>query len=516
VQKGPSIQPRPAPRASAEAEYDALADLFLGEGLGSSPADVAGSAQPRRPAPPRKVAPAPTSPPALVLRSDAGVTAATPVTRAEPSAPVEPAPSLVVEALLQAHLPIMASAWVTQYAKHAASSGAGVALLRIRAGTVSLELFGAAAIEKLPSGPVSSLTDAIWRATLVASRWMFHVDETREPEFLQLSGLSAITVLSGADEPALVACYRTIKGVTIELRESGESPMPRVQVAFLGAAAERSTAASRTLQRTASTFLGVELGVAAVVEKIGPCPSVTVYRAPEPDSKIALAELLSGVTCAFALGSSTPAESGSLQINSGTSARSGSSEPLSPATLAAMELNAEDEDELDLLPPLAMLPLSKQAKGARPDAAPDARLEPKPAQKRAPLFGPGGPPTGLMSQVVGELRALEVKCPYASDVELAIGPDGRLHLLAHTSASKGADSGRAMEQLTAASSWAVDHALLLKAVGVSGRLDEVNRPVAHLLTDKPRDVRRLLDSEVRVHVLAKADVGDGWICRALN
>jgi hypothetical protein len=571
-----------ASASGGDAEYDALADLFLGEGFG--PSGDSGAAKPRAGDSARNDDPigAVSSRGSTRARrdvvSDAPVRPSSPASKPGPAAlnsqlKLAAADAVVgprIEALLQAHLPIMASAWVTQYAKHLASAGAGVragatatggmpsvggvALVRIRSGAISLEIFGAAAIAKLPSGPVSSLSDAVWRATLVASTWLLHVDETREAEFLQVSGLSAVTVLSGADEPALVACYRTVKGVAMALREHGESPMPQVQVAFLGASSVRAATAGATIQRTSQTFLGIEVNVAATIERIGACPSVTVFRGPEPKEGLKIADLVSGVTCASALGPISPpvrtaerasergAERGehedadSMSIGGARARRGTSARQYSDADggiAGRFPTVSVRPEELDLLPPLRAEVKPRLAK-PRPDTTPRATEprgdreadQPGTRQRR----GDGGSydsgdvqdaeqlPVGSLAQLLGEFDMVDARCPYAPSVEMAVGGDARLHLITfmgdaeHESATPTVRA--AMDQLAAAAEWALDHATLLRAAGVSARLDATLPPISHLMTDRPRDVRRALDSEVRVHVLART--AEGWICRDLN
>lgn len=565
----------PVNSSGGDAEYDALADLFLGEGFvggadaaaakprsGDSPRndDPIGAVSTRMPRGRRDVAgEAPTRP---VAAATGGGAAASKATLKLAASDVAAMPR--IEALLQAHLPIMASAWVTQYAKHLAGSRAGavsagsepggVALVRIRSGAISLEIFGGEAIAKLPTGQVTSLSDAVWRATLVATTWLLHVDETREAEFLQISGLSAVTVLSGADEPALVACYRTVKGVAMALREHGESPMPQVQVAFLGVSSARAATASATIQRTSQTFLGIEVNVSATIERIGACPSVTVFRGPEPKEGLKIADLISGVTCASALGPiSPPVRAGDLApVRAGHRGASdeGASIPISGerSRLGSSSRRQADEegaiagrfpslsvraDEIDLLPPLRteMKPRATRSRtetttrgaepiadrgarrrGANERAGEDAAFENTDASDAEPL------PVGSLAQLLGEFDVVDARCPYAPAVEMAVGSDARLHLITFTGDAdheSAAPSVRAaMDQLAAAAQWALDHALLLRAAGVSARLDRASPPISHLMTDRPREVRRALESEVRVHVLARAV--EGWICRDLN
>lgn len=71
--------------------------------------------------------------------------------------------------------------------------------------------------------------------------------------------------------------------------------------------------------------------------------------------------------------------------------------------------------------------------------------------------------------------------------------------------------------------WAFDHAELIRLASPraplsSGSSGEAPATVLHLLTDQPRDVRRLLESGVRVHQVSSVRVTGqtAWICRDLN
>ena len=66
-----------------------------------------------------------------------------------------------------------------------------------------------------------------------------------------------------------------------------------------------------------------------------------------------------------------------------------------------------------------------------------------------------------------------------------------------------------------ASSWTESHgALLGPAIGG----EKVGKPTLHLFTDRPKASRRLLETNLRVHLLAEVSVGveRGWYFADLN
>jgi hypothetical protein len=106
-----------------------------------------------------------------------------------------------------------------------------------------------------------------------------------------------------------------------------------------------------------------------------------------------------------------------------------------------------------------------------------------------------------LASLVGGLRTLDLRCPFAPGVELAADRDDRLHLLAECRG--GGDE--AVRDLLSAEAWAATHgALLRRALGVSVGSGAQERPTMHVLTETPRALRRMLDCPVRVHALVRA------------
>lgn len=120
------------------------------------------------------------------------------------------------------------------------------------------------------------------------------------------------------------------------------------------------------------------------------------------------------------------------------------------------------------------------------------------------------------------LATLNLTCPYAPDVEFALDASGRLQVLARFDRRHLDESSLGV--LLIAAEWALAHGTLLRAAAPSltGRADATintdHKPVMHVFTAEPKRVRRLLETDVRVHLLSPVNVDGraGWFCTALN
>lgn len=414
-------------------DYDALADLFLGESE-------------------RRAQPGP---------APAGARTLLTLVPSDYEDAEEERPEMVdIEGLIIGHLPVLASAWVTQYARHVAEETASwVGLLRLRAGYASVELVGPPAARGVPDEPsvrvCDSLDGAIEQAARVAGRWIIRVDEVTESRIAELAAIDRATLLTGADEAAVVASYRTLKLLS---DRCGDDEAPRLGVAIMGADEEKAREACARLAHTVRTHLGRDLPLAACVARIGPGRSIGLYRGESRD----------------------PAES-VLQT------------------------------ALDLIrsAPRTVAQTPGTPRDTRPSAASAATAAP--ALVPAPTPAPSHRSTvasGLARHLPG-LIPLPAPCPVAPAVELAVDAAGRVHALA-PAAVQGA-----LDQLLAASAWTGTHAdwIRLAAPHAAG-----GDAAMHLFTDEPAPVRRLLDSGVRVHLLVRVTVKgeDAWVCRSLN
>ena len=434
-------------------EIDALTDLFLGS---PTPAPAA-AVDDDIPLPPLRSAPAPTG--SLPAQSPAHSPAVTPASNpparrehAQPAALATTHPrasaahghagqarSGEIESIVVGHLPILASAWVHQYARScAARSQAPVALVRVRGRSASIDLLGQGRTLTLPEG--SSLAAAVAAAAPLAPHWILSVDEVGEPELAALPGVHRVTLLTGANDAAVVACYRAIKGLCLAQSESLLSP-PAIRAAVMGSPQPKAEPAAARLANTVATHLARSIEVLALPDRIAAGPSVPVFVG----------------ACDLA-----PADLGRLVIDS-VRAHHGLASDHAPAHVPSANSHA---------------------------------VEPQ---------APNDRPQGTLWSKVAGLRGIETRCPYAPRVELAVSDAGEVHAFSHAADEPGVE--RALTDLTAATAWVRTNADVLRAA-----IPELARRVGavptteHLVTAAPKPARRLLDSPVRVHLLANPEL----------
>jgi hypothetical protein len=446
----------PANPSARASDYDALADLFLSQDHARS---ILGA--PRAAATIASVPPiASEGGPALRFPREATISPPTP----------NPARTPHVEALILGHLPVLAGAWVGQYAKHvAASTHEPVALLRVQEGQVSLDLvspIGTAArahsrVGALTMDPgATSLEDAIAAARRDASRWLIRVDEVHETDLIFTPGVQSVTLLTGADDAAVVSSYRTLKQLSRHLADQSatrDADELTLNIAILGADDARALQAEAKLREGARTFLATPLGPAAKVGKIGPGSTTTLYRGAATNS--------AAQTLAAAL---------AILQDSPQHASRHTAQPAAPQSAVATRAFEPVQG--------ASAPASVTATSHAPAATQPSAL------RLAPLVG---------------LTTADLTCPYATNVELAWGPEGGLHLLAMHDPNRDP-----IRDLLAAASWANDHKALLTRLAPCA-CPAAFGPTPHLLTRDLPSARALLDTAIRVHVLVELKTAVG-------
>ncbi len=381
----------------------------------------------------------------------------------EAEEPIVPG-TLDVELLILGHLPVRAGAWVEQYARtEAQESGEPVALLRVSGEDVALDLAGASLNGSTNGSTISrGLGEAMARAAGIARRMVLQVDEVEEPALAADPRVSAVTILCGVNEAAVVAAYRTIKALagTWENRQASDpADGPRVRMAFMGAAEDEAEAAAEKLRRACATFLRQPVELAAAVRRISPGPRTSLFRGTIRGGAEALLDVIA--TAGSAKGPGTERKEMPARH---------SAPCVEPPARRLAHAGATDDDEC--------------LGGA--DEAP-----------RLCRHMPG-------------LRTLPVRWPDDERIEFAADASGVIHVLVQD------EEGRGFERGAAAAAWAARHAALIAKASAEVPVSPRARPVIHLLTDRPKAFRHLLDAEVRVHVLAPVSASQGWYCAELN
>jgi len=372
---------------------------------------------------------------------------------------------IVTEALVLGHLPVRANPWVAQYARAVAQrTGERVALVRMGGGQMGIDLYGLdAAFRECHSE--ETVGDALARVARSAGRVVFQVQDADEVSVARSGVLGRVTILTAGNDAAVVSVYRTIKSIA--------DAVPEIGIAVMGEGHEKARRVIGRLDEAARAFLDVRVVESGIIDKMGPTGGAMVYLGECELGHESVASRLAELR------------------------RAGGTDRTATGDAPAIErtIDEPDPDErmetstavVDWSPP-------------RVDRAPDdaGAIDHTEEDARA------------LALSVLELKPVGASCPDDEGVVIARDESGGLHLVCED------EERRGIERLTAVSSWASKHAKLLRALDVEVVADR--GVVRHLLTREPRAVRHLLDTDVRVHVMRRADerIGTGWMFVELN
>lgn len=498
------------------AEYDALADLFLAEDLSRATSSLAHATEG---GPAAKLQPRVETAAARV-DSELQATACRANERAENRSTAAERETDRIEGVILGHLPVLASAWAGQYARAlAAEVGGEVVLVRLQGGQTSIDLIGGSVTEyrdEIERGGLRSggrgFEESMQIAAHKSRTWLIRSDEPDEPELVECPGVTHLTLLTGADDAAMVASYRTLKSLSRCSEASGREDEPELRLAIMGAELEKALEAKAKLERTVAAFLSRNVALVVGEQRMAPCPSVNLHKSSGTVSVSKVAAMIRA--CA------------ERRLNG----IEGSGSRIGPAARSTMPIvgapSAESRSEGNRMNPTSETPWSAASSSRTNGAATPPRkflsekLMNVPEQPSTTLQSKVDAETDLASHIAG-LRALPTRCPYTPGVQFAIDSEGSLHLLALAPSGLTGESAvsETVGKLVAVAGWAYNHGQLLQMASPGVRLGaDPSRTTLHLLTDQPRDARRLLDSGVHVHLLSPARHGREtvWVCRDLN
>lgn len=367
-----------------------------------------------------------------------------------------------VEIVLPGHLPVMGSLWVAQYADLIGLREGPVALCRFGEGEVTIEVFRAGT-RRVGLDSAEDLEGAIRDLSGLVVRWL--VVPADAGDFDVPPAAATATILSGADDAAVVGAYRLLKR-TVERWNETSIDWPRFGLAVLGSDDGDARGVAEKLNRTARAFLNREIRVTATRQRMEPLEScarrtfaaassaggtldpVTLCRAIvnrlRKDRRKELASARDAIAAAI-----PPVETGRPRPATGMR--------LPPKPVAG--------------PALPVAPVEVAAAGPTPSAAPAA----------------AGP--SLSGRIAG-LRPLAPRCPTARGVELASDAAGSLHLVA---------TPDSLSDLPATSAWVRAQRELL-ALACPQLADLAAEATRHVVADDPATAIPLVGSGITVHL----------------
>ena len=411
-------------------------------------------------------------------------------------------PAAVVEAVVLGNLPGMAGPWLTQYGQLLAQKDGAVVVLHIEPDAIDLELIEPTAVEKRQPDPIDprrsrstlrvppggfadrdliDVLDQLCGARVSPVQTvLLHLDATAEslPRLVQVKDW---TLLSGADDAAIVAGYRLLK----QLLEADQRVAGR-HVGLMIAGSDRQTSrhAAQKLRSAVGNFLHAPLELLGFQQRMIPARSRALGRFEKVDEL--WPRLMQWIAQL-----ETPAP----RVQPETA----------QARPAAKKVSAG-------LPPLA--------EPVRVDATPKPAPAPEPATSFTATFEPDQAPD-LFELIDSDPRttasipggiALEARCPRQPHTQLALDAAGRLHLLhRHDSADGDPPTPReAIVELVAVRDWARQHRQLLQLTERGRRFDPDADPVLHLFTDRADlsvDLVGRLGNLLKLHLLRDVQVG---------
>ena len=218
-------------------EFDALTDLFLGEVTGKT--GVAAGA------------------PSASRVEPSGPSAGEVPSTNQPYSPAERGRAFI-ECVVMGHLPVLASAWGSQYVREVAqAAGVPVAFVRVQSGFATVELVGENA--PAPRGEDDdhcSLEEALREAAAVTDRWIVRADPGEEADIAARRGVRLVTLLTGPDEAARVSAYSLVKTLAKHLPPPAEADGPLVRLAMMSAPEQKADEAGKRLASVVREFLG--------------------------------------------------------------------------------------------------------------------------------------------------------------------------------------------------------------------------------------------------------------------
>ncbi len=477
-------------------------------------------------------------------------------------APGEHAP---VELLLVGHLPVRADLWLRPYAEAMSRSAGTVALVRLDADEPSVEVLGGSgeAISELGG---RSLRDAVRELSPRVDLWIVRPPASTSAAHLSAEADARLTIISSADETALVAAYHRIKDLADAAR-AADVELPQLGIAILGSAEATAQGMVDRLNRTTRTFLGMEIPlvttlrqmeagsrsqayarflgerspaaaefVAWIREEAASAAPMLPVRDAEPSANEPVEQFRFSIAAARAqlspgqprsanepppspISESTPRAKAALELReeivdepvleaSSTSPRA--HEPIA-AEPAPADLRSHDREVLELLRET----LPQFADGAKKESATVEAAPAAPASSESPAAAKLAPKPAMVQEVqlaaaspghetaAAAIESLASFVPGLTAVPLRCPGHERIELAVDA-------DGRfhvlcredAMRELHLVEAWTRSHHELLTMALPQFLLKRDAPPVKHVFTDKPITVADLHGSSLNLHVLA--------------
>ncbi len=385
----------------------------------------------------------------------------------EPEIVVVPSPR--IECLIPGHLPVRAHAWFLPCARSLVGPGLPGVLARIDDDLVQLNSFG---LEREELEAFQSLPE-LARA---CGQWLILPGSHFEPSAACSLDADRITILTGADQAALVAAYQMIKSIV-----AGAMTDPAKLDLGLFIAGSPEGMAAETASRLADTALD-QLG--CTVAYRGSIQRIELEEDCSTGMKLPLSE---GGICTFV-----------------SDVRS--------ALASVKPTRNEGGPVAKTLPrPPGMSWTPPQAEPGPVEFTP-AKLMPSPSMPKqstqVPSSAEASCDRGSFASHVEGLTLLPIRCPACDQIELAVDEAGRVHCLGPI---------EELRSLLVAEGWVMSQGTLLEAA-CPDHVVTVSPPALHGFTSDPMEVSDLHGTTLQLRLLVEVEAGESrtWFSTRLS
>ena len=160
-----------------------------------------------------------------------------------------------IELLLPAHLPVQGGLWLVPYAGREAEGGLSM-LVRMHEETIDVAAIGNGHFDFTSCNTIEEVIERLDRPI---SNWIVQPPSNADPTSLLHCDADRVTLLSGADQAAVVGAYRLLKGLIAAMGEN--ESLPPLRLVIVGTEERASSDAASRIVQTAHHQLGVQIEV---------------------------------------------------------------------------------------------------------------------------------------------------------------------------------------------------------------------------------------------------------------
>lgn len=355
-----------------------------------------------------------------------------------------------IELLLPAHLPVQGGLWLVPYAGREAEQGLSM-LVRMHEETIDVAAIGNG---RFDFTSCNSIEEVIERIDVPISHWIVQPPSNADPTSLLHCDADRVTLLSGADQAAVVGAYRLLKGLIAAMGEN--ESLPPLRLVIVGTEERASSDAASRIVQTAHHQLGVQIEVGQPLPAMRSTSNVI--------SQVSFPRLQNVVDFMAAL--------------------------RHEITLERVEKITQEQTE-------DVLPISHRFETPSQDSQANQERVEQQVKEAVTIETPlQEGPSGFASYVEG-LLSITPRCPEHEHVELAVDTDGRMHILANA---------EDLRDAAIVSAWSIKHRSLISMACGGLELDVSASPIQHLFTDNAVTVADLQGSGLRLHLLTEVEV----------